>query len=110
MYGAPVGTVSITASGYILSTTITDAGSTTVNTPQGTRIFNIHLISGGTASVLNIANGQGGTNWLKLTCPVVSTGNTFDFGINGVFFPLGAYATVDGNIVTAQIQCRQDQG
>jgi hypothetical protein len=109
MYGAPVGTVSITTSQYLISTTVTDASSSTVTIPTGTRIFNIHLISGATASVLNIANGQGGTNYLKLTCPVVSTGNTFDFGINGIFFPLGAYATVDGNIVTAQIQCRADQ-
>jgi len=109
MYGSPVGTVSISATGYVISSTTTDAAGTTVNNPVSTRIFNIHLISGGTASVLNIANGQGGTNYLKLTCPVVSTGNTFDFGVNGVVFPLGAYATVDGNIVTAQINCRADQ-
>lgn len=107
MYGAPVGTVSISATGYILSSTTTDAAGTAVNNPIGTRIFNIHLISSGTPSVLNIANGNGGTNYLKLT-GTASTGVTFDLGVNGICFPNGAYATVDGNIVTAQINCRSD--
>ena len=109
MYGETVGTVSISATGYIISSTTTDAAGTNVNTPQGTRIYHIHLISGGTASVLNIANGAGGTNYIKVTCSVVSSGNDFDFGVNGIFFPKGAYATVDGNIVTAQVVCKQDQ-
>ena len=109
MYGESVGTVSISATGYLITSTTTDAAGTTVNNPKSTRIYHIHLISGGTATVLNIANGQGGTNYLKLTCPAVSTGNDFDFGVNGITFPLGAYVTVDGNIVTAQITCKADQ-
>ena len=109
MYGESVGTVSISASGYLISSTTTDAANVAVNNPKSTRIYHIHLISGGTASVLNIANGQGGTNYIKVTCPTVSSGNDFDFGVNGISFPLGAYATVDGNIVTAQITCKADQ-
>ena len=109
MYGETVGTVSISASGYIISSTTTDAAGVAVNNPKGTRIFHIHLISGGTATVLNISNGLGGTNYIKATAAVVSSGNDFDFGALGMFFPNGAYATVDGNIVTAQIICKQDQ-
>jgi hypothetical protein len=109
MYGAPVGTVSVSASGYIISSTTTDANGDTVLTPKGTRIFHIHLISGGTATVLNIANGAGGTNYIQAKAAVVSAGNNFDFGVHGMYFPNGAYATVDGNIVTAQVTCRAEQ-
>lgn len=108
MYGAPVGTVNITTSGYLTTTTITDASSTTVSIPTGTRIFHIHLISSSTASVLTIQNGQGGTTFVNET-GVISKGADFDFGFHGISFPLGAYVTVDGNIVTAAITCRADQ-
>ena len=108
MLGQTAGTVNITGSGFLISTTITDAGSTTVNIPVGTRIFHIHLISSGTASVLNIANGQGGTNYIKFT-GTVSTGADVDFGIYGQSFPNGAYVTVDANIVSASIVCKADQ-
>lgn len=104
MYGSPAGSVYIAASGYIVQRTnvTTNVG---VNTP--TRIFNIHLISGGTASVLTISNGQTGNVMLKVT-GAINTGSTFDFGVNGVTFPAGAYVTVDVNIVSATINCRGD--
>ena len=108
MLGETVGTVSITATGYIISTTITDAGSTTVAIPKGTRIFHIHLISSSTASNLQIANGSGGTTQINIT-GTISKGIDFDFGVWGISFPNGAYATVDANIVTAQITCKADQ-
>lgn len=108
MLGQTAGTINITSTGYLISTTITDANSTTVNLPTGTRIFHIHLISSSTASVINIANGQNGTNYIKET-GTISTGADFDFGIYGQSFPLGAYVTVDGNIVSASIVCKSDQ-
>lgn len=108
MLGQTAGTVNITGSGYLISTTITDASSSTVTIPTGTRIFHIHLISSSTASVINIANGQGGTNYIKET-GTISTGADFSYGIYGQSFPLGAYITVDGNIVSASIVCKADQ-
>jgi hypothetical protein len=105
----PVGTINTNATGYLISSTTTDAAGTNVNVvPIGTRIYNIHLISSGTASVLTIANGNGGTTYIKVT-GTVSTGATFDFGHHGVTFPAGAYITVDGNIVSTSIACAQEQ-
>jgi hypothetical protein len=108
MLGVGVGTVNITGSGYLTTSSVTDAAGSTVYLPTGTRIFHIHLISGGSASVLTIQNGQGGTTYIKVT-GTANTGADFDFGIYGQSFPLGAYATVDGNIVSAAIVCKADQ-
>lgn len=108
MLGESIGTVLVTTSGYLTSTTITDASSTTVNLPTGTRVFHIHLISSSTASVITIQNGQSGTTWISET-GVISKGADFDFGMYGIAFPLGAYVTVDGNIVSAAIVCKADQ-
>lgn len=105
MYGMPVGTVYVTTSGYLTTTTINPSNKT-VNSPD--IIFNIHLISSSTASVLTISNGQTGNVMIKVT-GIISTGATFDFGINGMTFPLGAYVTVDGNIVSASIATRRSQ-
>ena len=108
MYGAPTGTVVVTANGYLTTTSVTDAGSTTVLLPTGTRVFNIHLVSTSTPSVLKISNGQTGTVAINVT-GTASIGSTFDFGFHGHSFPNGAYVTVDANIVTAAISCRADQ-
>lgn len=105
MYGNPVGTIYVTTSGYLTTTVIQPIGKT-VNLPD--IVFNIHLISGSTASVLTISNGQTGNVMIKIT-GTISTGQTFDFGINGMTFPLGAYITVDGNIVSASIATRRSQ-
>lgn len=104
MYGSPVGSVNISTSGYLVNRTNVTTGIV-VNTP--TRIFNMHLISTSTASVITISNGQNGTVYIKETGSI-STGKTFDYGINGHSFPAGAYVTVDGNIVTATFACRGD--
>ena len=108
MLGQTAGTVNITSNGYITSSTVTDAGGSQVYLPTGTRIFHIHLISSSSASVLTIQNGQGGTTYLNLK-GTASQGADFDFGIYGQSFPAGAYATVDGNIVSAAIACKADQ-
>ncbi len=108
MLGETVGTISVSGSGYLITRVNNINGITVTEYPE-TVITHIHLISGGTASVLNIANGQGGTNYIKATCPIVSSGNDFDFGIFGIVFPKGAYVTVDGNIVTAQITCKANK-
>lgn len=105
MYGSPVGTLNITGSGYL----ITHVNSTTsMTTNLSTRVFLVHLISGGSPSVLTISNGQTGSVLLKMT-GTANTGVNFDFGINGILFPQSAYATVDGNIVSATIILRGDR-
>lgn len=109
MYGAPVGSLLVTANGQLVTRTNT---TTNVVVIPPVRIFNIHLISGGTASVLTLSNnsdinGVGGTVWVKVT-GAINTGSTFDFGINGIAFPKGAFITVDVNIVSATISFRAD--
>ena len=103
MLGETVGSSNISASGYLITRTRAqlNGGVTTTTTeyPE-TVITHIHLISSSTASNLTVSNGSGGTVWINIT-GVVSKGTDFDFGMWGISFPLGAYVTVDGNIVTA---------
>lgn len=104
MYGAPVGTVYITSSGYLTSTTNSTTG---VTTNQPTRVFHISLVSGTTASNIQILNGAGGNVYINENGTAVK-GAEFDFGINGKAFPLGAYVQTDANIISAAIDCRAD--
>ncbi len=108
MLGETVGTVSMSASGYVTSTVITDATNNTVLIPKSTRIFHMHLISDTTASNVLVANGQGGTTQINIT-GTISKGVDFDFGIWGITFPNGAYVTVDAHTVSVQITCKADQ-
>ena len=99
MLGETVGTISISGNGYLI-TRVNNINGTTVTEYPETVITHIHLISSSTASNLTVSNGSGGTVWINIT-GVVSKGTDFDFGVWGISFPLGAYITVDGNIVTA---------
>lgn len=107
MYGETGGVINITASGYLITRTINLVPNAKTEYPE-TRIFHIHLISGSTASVIQIANGQGGTNYITETGSF-STGADFDYGPIGITFPKGAYVTVDGNIVSAAITCKAEK-
>jgi len=72
------------------------------------RVFNMHLISGGTASVIALINGgSSGTTYIKET-GTANTGKTFDYGTEGHLFPNGCYADVDANIVSVLVSCRKE--
>ena len=107
MLGETGGVIDVTASGYLISRTINLIPNAITQYPE-TRVFHIHLVSSSTASVITISNGQGGTIFIKETGSF-STGADFDYGLIGVTFPLGAYVTVDGNIVSAAITCKADK-
>lgn len=93
-----------------------DAGDQLVLTVSGVlgtsgkpiRVYNINLISTGTASVIQLKSGtaSGGTIWIQET-GTISTGKTFDYGVHGHYFPSGCFVTVDGNIVSAEISYSQ---
>lgn len=69
------------------------------------RIFNMHILSGGTGAIVAlINNGASGTIYIKET-GTASTGKTFDYGINGHLFPLGCYVDVDNNTTSVLINC-----
>ncbi len=105
MLGETVGSIDVTQSGYIVTTTLKLLPSDVTLHPEVT-IFHIHLIStSGGGAVLLIANGQGGTTRINAT-GTTSKGIDFDFGVWGITFPLGAYVTVDGNISNAVVTCK----
>jgi hypothetical protein len=105
MEGAPVGTIFMTASGYVISTLNTTTGQTN---SAPTRVLNVHIISGGTAAVVTFKNGSGGNTYLSLT-GTASTGATFDFGHHGHTFPSGCYVTFDANTTSVAVEGRADQ-
>ena len=105
MYGAPVGTLKITSSaGYLISSTNTTTG---VTTNPSTRIFHISLVSGTTASNIQISNGLGGDIYINETGTAVK-GAEFDFGFHGKTFPLGAYVIPDANFISGSVDIRAD--
>ena len=73
------------------------------------RIFSINALSGATAGVSTVKiGGSGGTTWLTLTCPTVSTSNHFEFGEAGIRFPTGAYWTKDANTTSIVATYREE--
>lgn len=69
------------------------------------RIFTVHLISDGTATVTNLRNGTSATDTIYATeTGTVSTGKTINYGTQGMLFPAGCFLDVDahciGGIVT----------
>lgn len=87
-------------------------GSTKLITADGevsaagvrTRIYMVHIISsGGGAAVVSFKNnGASGTTYLTET-GTVSTGKTFIYGEEGVFFPNGCYVDVDANTTSVAV-------
>lgn len=71
------------------------------------RLFSIHLVSGGTGSVLSIKNlDASGNVWVKFT-GTANTGSSVDFH-DGILIPGGLYADTDANIVSAVISGRNE--
>lgn len=70
-----------------------------------TRIFTVHLISDGTATVTSLRNGIAATATAFATeTGTASTGKTINYGLQGMLFPAGCFLDVDahctGGIVT----------
>ena len=97
MYGAPVGTASVTSSTQLLSTDY-----------KG-RVFNINFMCGGTGSTMKLlTNGASGTVliWEQTTSGLPKTQ---DFGPNGVLFDNGIYVQFDDKTTRATIVYRQEE-
>ena len=71
------------------------------------RITAIHILSGGTAGEVKLYNGisNGGTLYVQELCTVVSTGNRFSYGEEGILFPNGCYyeEVTDSNVTSTLI-------
>lgn len=69
------------------------------------RIFSIHVISGGGGAavpVLRTGSVIGGAIWIQET-GTVSTGKTFTYGTQGVWFPSGCFVDVDANTTSVTV-------
>lgn len=69
------------------------------------RIFTVHLISDGTATVTSLRNGTSASATAYATeTGTASTGKTVNYGTQGILFPAGCFLDVDahciGGIVT----------
>lgn len=69
------------------------------------RVFTLHVISDGTATVVSLRNGTSASSTAYVTqTGTISTGATFNFGTQGMLFPSGCFLDADahttGGIVT----------
>lgn len=73
-----------------------------------TRIYSIHIISGGTPAVVSLKNGtsSSATAWITET-GTASTGATFRYGTYGALFPNGCFVDVDGNTTSVLVSYSQ---
>lgn len=64
------------------------------------RIFTVHLISDGTATVTSLRNGTSSSATIYATeTGTVSTGKTINYGTQGMLFPAGCFLDVDSHCV-----------
>jgi len=77
------------------------------------RVFGVHILSGATAGIIKLYSGidATGTIYIQETCPTVSTGNTFNYGEDGVLFPTGCYyeEVVDANVTSTLISFENEK-
>ncbi len=77
-----------------------------VNTASvAVRVFAIHILSGGGgAAVVALRTGPvvGGAIWIQET-GTTSTGKTFSYGTQGVWFPAGCFVDVDTNTTSVAV-------
>ena len=85
----------------VTSTTVGKSGSPF-------RLFNLHVISGGTASVISVRNGTSASAaiWVKET-GTANTGATFDYG-EGILLSSGCFISTDANTTSVIISGRTE--
>ena len=77
-----------------------------VNTASvAVRVFAIHIISGaGGGAIVSLRSGGAvsGTIWVTET-GTASTGKTFSYGLQGIWFPSGCFVDVDTNTTSVAV-------
>ena len=73
-----------------------------------TRVYSMHILSGGSAGVVNLRAGTLVTDtiWIQET-GTASTGKTFVYGEKGNHFSGGVYVDVDANVTSVVISYSQ---
>lgn len=80
---------------------------------KATRVFFVHILSGGTAGEIKLYNATSAVTaslFLQEKCAVVSTGNTISYGKEGILFPNGCWyaEVVDANVTSTLVGFEQD--
>lgn len=99
--------------GFVGSQLCTTAAGVAVGVSgKPTRVFFVHIISGGTAGEIKLHNGTTTSNTLFVQekCATVSTGNTISYGKEGILFPAGCFyeEVVDANVTSTLIGFAQE--
>ena len=68
------------------------------------RIYHIHIISGGTAGVVNLRNGALVTDTIFATeTGTANTGATFSYDHVGILLSAGAFIDIDANVTSVAV-------
>lgn len=89
------------------------AGQAVGASGKATRVFFVHIISGGTAGEIKLFNDIAtiaANLFVQEKCSVVSTGNTISYGKEGILFPNGCFYSevVDANVTSTLIGFAQE--
>lgn len=73
------------------------------------RVWSLHLISGGTAGVVNLRNGTLVTDTIQATFTgAINLGVTVNFGSKGMLFPAGCFYDEDANVTSTAITFQKE--
>jgi hypothetical protein len=75
-----------------------------------TRVFTVHLISDGTATVTSLRNGTAASATAFATeTGTASTGKTINYGLQGMMFPSGCFLDVDAHCIGGIVTYAQEK-
>ncbi len=75
-----------------------------------TRVFTVHLISDGTATITSLRNGTASTATAFATeTGTISTGKTINYGLQGLMFPAGCWLDVDAHCIGGIVTYTQEK-
>lgn len=98
MYGAPVGTIKVTASSQIIPK------------DYKARLFNVNFMTSGTSTTVQFYSGGTAPGTLVIQEQNSSgTPKTVDYGVNGYLFDNGIYIQLDAQASYATVQVRQEE-
>ena len=76
---------------------------------QPCRIFCVHLVSGASASTLNLRNGTSASGTIQAQIDGTALRSATVSFAGGMLFPLGCFADVDANISFASVVATNEQ-
>lgn len=85
-------------------TQLSTADAAVGSSGRAVRIMCMHIISGGVAGVVSLRNGTSASATAYLTeTGTVSTGQTYNYGTQGILFPAGCFIDLDANTTSVLV-------